>query len=636
MRRATLLGSALLLALGAAACEGDGLVGAEDRDGGPGRCKGDEDCPDRFSCNVPVGICFPLDECSDDDPCPAPEICVEADNGYFRCRFERCENADDCTDLDCGADLVPTCTAGMCICGEPCSGGCPDGRGCCIPTEMCLDLPPECGGLTCPPGQFVSVTSSGAWSRRECEVTGETCRCEVLPPLPIGDIGLHSALAFDGTGAVMSAYNLDYGDLMFGFVQANGTVDWSFVDGVPTTTTSITGDVDGPRGGNSDPGVDVGLYTDIATDNAGRPHIVYQERARGALRYARQSAMGWQIHTVDGDAVGATGLYASLAFDAAGVPHVAYLAAREERGGRRVSALRLAWASSGAPSARADWSFRDVAVYDLSGEGCDDRCNVDEVCLSSTGACVVPDPRSRCNPTCGSGEACVSGACRAVEPAPGFRDLPLARGLWPSLAVLADGTVVIAYHDRVDRSLHVARITGDLRNAPIDDVTLDGLGAPSGSSDDTGLFPSLYATPGGELHLSYLNASRSALWYMLLDGSLAPIVAEEIEAGLAMGGGPDGALIGADSALVVDSSGIARVAYQDATLGDLKYARRRGTNDWVVLTLAGDEAEYRGSFGFYTDQVLDDTRTDPLVSTYRYDLGAAMGPRNGIEVFSAP
>lgn len=620
-----------------AACEGDNLTGVMGRDGGPGPCATDEDCPDRYACNAPLRLCYPLDECGPDMPCEEPEVCVENDEGYRRCRFERCGSASDCTALDCGPELIPTCTAGMCICGEPCNGGCPPGRGCCIPTEMCLDLPPECMGLACPPGQFVSVTSSGAWSRRDCEVTGETCACERLPPLPVGDIGLYSALATDATGAVMSAYNLDYGDLMFGFVQPSGAIDWSFVDGVPTTTTSITGDVDGPRGGNSDPGLDVGLYTDIATDNAGQPHIVYQERVRGALRYARQSTSGWQIHTVDGEGIGSTGLYASLAFGMGGVPHIAYLAAREEpRANQRTSSLRIAWASTPTPSARADWNFRDVDVYDLSAESCAHRCNVDEVCLSATDTCVVPDPRNNCSPTCGSGQACVSGACAPIRSAPAFRDLPRARGLWPSLAVLGDGTVVIAYHDRVDESLKVARISGDLRNAPIEIVTLDGTGAMSGSTDEAGLFPSLYATPGGELHLTYLNATRQALWYLLLDANLDPIAAEQIESGLGMGGGPDGALIGADSALVVDATGVARVAYQDATLGDLKYARRRGTNDWVVLTLAGDEDPYRGSFGFYTDQALDSLRQASTVSTYRYFLSAPGGPMNGVELFSPP
>jgi hypothetical protein len=618
------------------ACDGDNLVGVEDRDGGPGPCMTDEDCPDRFACNAPLRLCYALDECGPDMPCPEPEVCVEADNGYRRCRFERCEDASDCTELSCGSDLIPTCTAGSCICGEPCNGGCPPGRGCCIPTEMCLDLPPECMGLECPPGQFVSVTSSGAWSRRECEVTGETCACEVLPPLPIGDIGLYSALAADATGAVMSAYNLDYGDLMFGFVQPDGSVDWSFVDGVPTTTTSITGDVEGPRGGNSDPGLDVGLYTDIATDNVGQPHIVYQERERGALRYARRSNAGWTIHTVDGDGIGSTGLYSSIAFDMGGVPHVAYLAAREERANQRSSSLRIAWANGAEPSARGDWSFRDVDTYDLSGESCTHRCNIDEVCLASTDTCVVPDPRNACSPTCGSGEACVSGACAAIRSGPAFYDLPLARGLWPSLAVLGDGTVLIAYHDRVEQNLKIARITGDLRNAPIEIVTLDGAGAPNGSTDETGLFPSLYATPGGELHLTYLNATRQALGYLLLDANLDAVVREEVESGLGMGGGPDGALIGADSALVVDASGVARVAYQDATLGDLKYARRQGPNNWVVITLAGDEDPYRGSFGFYTDQVLDSGRLNPQVSTYRYFLSAPGGPMNGVDLFSPP
>lgn len=636
MRPALVLGllSATCVTL---ACEGDNLSGIEQRDGGPGRCRSADDCPDRHDCNVNLGICFPLDECGPDTPCPTPQICVEQDNGYRRCVFDRCESPDDCADLDCPPELVPNCVAGNCICGEPCMGGCPMGQGCCIPTEQCLDLPPECGGLECPPGEFVSVTSSGAWDRRQCDFLGENCQCEKLPPLPIGDIGLYSAAAHDGRGAVMSAYNLDYGDLMFGFVQSDFSIDWTFIDGVPSSTTSITGATDGPRGGNSDPGIDVGLYTDIETDNQGRPHIVYQERVRGALRYTWQSSSGWTNHVVDGDAAGSTGMYADLAFSVGSIPHVAYLAAREDRAGTRISALRLAWASSAEPMSDADWSFRDIDVYDLSMEPCADRCNLGEVCLASTQACVQEDPRGTCVPACTTGTRCVNATCQAVDPLPAFRDLPLARGLWPSLAVLGDGSVVIAYHDRVDGSLKAARIGNDLRNDPIQIVTLDGTGAPSGSNDVAGLFPSLYATPGGELHLTYLNETRQALWYTLLDSSnLAIVTAEEVVSGLGMGGGPDGALIGADSALVVDDAGTVRVAYQNATLGDLEYARRQGPGNWTVVTLAGDEQPYRGSFGFYTDQVLDPMRRNPVVTTYRYFLSATDGPDNGVELFTAP
>ena len=631
-RLALALPAVLLLAAG---CEDDKLTDVPTPDGGPGRCRSDADCPERHACNVSVGICYPLDECGPETPCPNSQICREDANGFRKCVFERCEEDADCTALSCSLDLVPTCVAGGCICGEPCSGGCPSGRGCCIPTDTCLDLPPECMGLECPPGEFVSVTSSGAWSRRECSVLGESCRCEQLPALPEGDIGLYSALAHDGRGAVLSAYNLDYGDLMFGLVQEDGSVAWEFVDGLPPTGP-VTGRIDGPRGGIATPGPDVGLYTDVAADNAGRPHIVYQDRDRGALKYARLDRTGWSVHTVQGEGVGDTGLYSSLVLDVSGRPVVAYLSAREVNGDRRLSVLRLAVATTSTPTEAGHWRFRDLATVDLTGQPCADRCNTNEVCLASNQACVVPSAESACTPRCGSREACVAGSCQAVRPLPAFRDLPRARGLWPSLALLPDGGALIAYHDRVDRSLRMARIDGDLLGGALTTRVIEGTGAPGGGSDDTGHFPSLYVSPGGQIHLTYMNATRQALIYRVLERSLDTALTEDVEVGLGAGMSPDGLLLGADSALVVDADGVARVAYQDATQGDLKYARRAGVGQWSIITLAGGELPYRGSFGFYTDQILDPARRSPVVSTYRYFLSAPSGPMNGIELFGPP
>jgi hypothetical protein len=133
-----------------------------------------------------------------------------------------------------------------------------------------------------------------------------------------------------------------------------------------------------------------------------------------------------------------------------------------------------------------------------------------------------------------------------------------------------------------------------------------------------------------------MNATRQSVWYRNLDANnFVSLIGEEIETGLNMGGGPDGVLIGADSAMVVDSFGEVRVAYQDATRGDLRYARRQGGN-WTIFTLAGDEDPYRGSFGFYADQALAPDRASSMVSSYRYFLSAPGGPDNGVVVFSPP
>lgn len=498
--------------------------------------------------------------------------------------------------------------------------------------------------LSCPAGQFVSVTSTGAWDADQCMFLGENCRCVRLPPLPLGDIGLYSALARDGQDLVMSAYNIDYGDLMFGIGQSDGSILWSFLDGVSTTTVSITGDVDGPRAGNSAAGPDVGLDTDIAVGPGGQIHIAYRDRDRGALKYAvlstRQAigtsgTRGWQLHTIEDGRSGETGLYSSLSLDALGRPRIAYLSVREDDGaGGRRSVLRLAFSSTTAPTSASDWSFRDIDTLSLNGRSCEHRCDANEVCLAQNQNCAVPDPAG-CSAACTSTQRCISGACLTIDPLPPFRDLPLARGLWPSLQSLPDGGIMIAYHDRVLHGLRIAQIPGnDLRGGPLSIDIIDGSTGPGVLGDDTGLFPSLFVTPTGGIHVAYMNASAQSLRYKNLDAALAPLISEEVEGGLSVGGGPDGILIGADSALVVDQGGEVRIAYQDATRLDLRYARRGASATWTSVTLAGDETPYRGSFGFYTDQVLDRSGTNPAVSSYRYFLSAPSGPDNGLELYA--
>ncbi len=637
MRSSILLGLGLLMALGAVACEEDTLssMPVTPDAGQVLRCTEDTQCASRERCDTRIGVCVPIDACSPPErPCPDPDqVCEDSDgDGDLDCVFERCTDDRECRMLTCDPGLVPYCVAGGCQCGEPCQGGCPGSQGCCIPEDRCYDLPEQCMGMTCAPGQFLSVTSTGAWDTGRCEVRGETCECVRLPPLALGDVGLHSALAHDGRAPAVSAYNLDYGDLMFGRVQPDGlSIDWEFVDGVPTATRTISGDTQGPRGGQGAPGDDVGVYTDLAFDPDGRPHIVYHDKTRRRLRYAVGTGAGWSIHDVDTD--GAAGLYASLVIGQGNRPRIAYLAARHEGTGLgRRSSLRLAIASTTTPSRTSDWTIRDVESLNLFSYGCAEECHADEVCRASDLSCVTPEPASRCGGSCPQGTRCVQGSCALIDPLPAFRDLPIARGLWPSIQVEPDGGLLVAYHDRVEGNLKLARVADPAATGAIQRVVVDGAGA--GSSDVVGLYPSLHVTPGGEIHLAYMNASRRSLVYRNLAADLSTIIEEEVELGLGQGPTPGGDLIGADPALVVDGSGRVRLAYQNATSGAVRYAIRTGDGQWTRLTLRGDETPYEGSFGFYVDQALLPDRSAALVSTYRYLLSGP--PGNGLEVLVTP
>jgi hypothetical protein len=166
---------------------------------------------------------------------------------------------------------------------------------------------------------------------------------------------MYNSLALDGGGSPhISYFNRTYGDLRYarwdGGQWLIETVD---SDGKTGLCTSLALDEsDNPHisyydetngdlkyayhvgaGGNCGPSNnwqcdtvdskgDVGLYTSLALDESGNPHISYYDDANGDLKYARWDGSQWFIETADG--AGDVGLYTSLALDRGGNPHISY------------------------------------------------------------------------------------------------------------------------------------------------------------------------------------------------------------------------------------------------------------------------------------------------------------------------
>lgn len=125
-----------------------------------------------------------------------------------------------------------------------------------------------------------------------------------------GNVGKHTSIAIDSRGNPhISYYDSTTGALKYAARQGSS---WE-IEIVDSAARA---------------GQYTGLYTSIALDRDGNPHIGYYDstddnRARGSLKYAVKSAESWQIVTVD--SAGNAGGYISIALDSNDQPHISYL-----------------------------------------------------------------------------------------------------------------------------------------------------------------------------------------------------------------------------------------------------------------------------------------------------------------------
>lgn len=82
----------------------------------------------------------------------------------------------------------------------------------------------------------------------------------------------------------------------------------------------------------------VGLYSSLALDSWGQPHISYHDIGNVDLKYAYKDATGWHVETVTGSE-GDVGSYStSLALDSFDQPHISYY---DDTGEKLMYASRL-------------------------------------------------------------------------------------------------------------------------------------------------------------------------------------------------------------------------------------------------------------------------------------------------------
>lgn len=549
-------------------------------------------CPsDRNKCFDRYLACDTDADCGDlgDRFC---ETWTDAYGTSQRCRLRACGEGGSCADGQ-------SCFSGECIADVPCGGGCPAGKACIPSTNRCQAY--DCA-QSCEVG-FISTFKDTRDIWDKCALPAVGCACAELPPLRSNDLGRFSAIASSGTLAWVSTYDGQYGDLVVRAYDSGGSlVQERYLDGVPATGLVRYGP-SGPRGGITDPGPDVGRYSDVATGVNGEVYVSYFDVTNGDLKLAARSPDGaWATTTVDG-ANADLGLYTSVAVDSSGRPGIAYF----QRGGS--VSFDPATCPGGAPSgprelitalkfARAGGSSLPT-TFTITTVSCAARPA--PTCFNCADVCADPGTGPDCFASATGCSACDTFAevCVLANGAPTcaarftpvtVAEAPDGVGLFASLAF--DGAeALIVYQRRQDRKGQLYGVKVSASGAPGTPVLLDGSG-------DTGYFPDIELDPQavGKVAIAYHDFATRELKFLSQTAFIASQPPTVIDTGVGEVGSGEFDWVGADATLVPSPQGRLYVLYQDATRGDLKAAARDGAT-WTVLPPLRTE----GAVGFFAD-----------------------------------
>ncbi|MBK9263594.1 MAG: hypothetical protein IPM54_27785 [Polyangiaceae bacterium] len=425
--------------------------------------------------------------------------------------------------------------------------------------------------------------------------------CTTLYP---GLIGAYTSVATTGKTIWVAGYaeadwsnEFSWGDLVVG-TWSETKVNWKAIDGVPAEppVDPTLYNKDGFRGGQVEPGDDVGLWTSIALDRAGKPAVAYYDRTNKALKFAQQVDTAWRIITVESKPQSDIGRYAKLVF-VADRPAIAYLSIEPGADGAVTSKVRVATATSTTPS-EADWTFED-AVVDNATPCRAYFCGTGDVCVVENNRCMAK--QTTCDPKCGTGTACVDlgmgAACSDIRDASKVDTYPDAVGDYISLAVDPSGALGIAFYDRIHGNLVIAsKASGSWTSQIVDGQAPDGT-----DTGDRGIGASLFIDDKGDWHISYVDGLSEGLLYAQVTKGTTVLFTTGVDDGLTVDGvtkHDDGQhLVGDDSSIYVGASGEIHITYQDATAGKLRHAVGTPTGGMITWKLATIEQEgFAGAF----------------------------------------
>ncbi|MCU0611800.1 MAG: carboxypeptidase regulatory-like domain-containing protein [Candidatus Eisenbacteria bacterium] len=343
----------------------------------------------------------------------------------------------------------------------------------------------------------------------------------------------------------------------------------------------------------------VGMFTSMAMDSMGFPHISYFDLTNGDLKYASQDGNGWQIQTVD--AQDSVGTYASMALDGNGFPHISY---------RDDTSLDIKYAS---------WNGSEWEIQIIDSDDRIDRYSTLE--LDAAGFPHIGYLYD--NPSPQNDEltyAYLDGTGWHFETV----DSTLWNSLHLSIALGSTGAPRISYNSdgnlryacSTDSGWQVQTVDSEGDVGGSSSLVLDGTESPHisyfvyypdfdvryayldgsvwqietvESTGSVGWATSLALDDAGQAHVSYLEVwSKDLLKYARRDesGWHAQIIDEE-------------GSVGEYSSLALDVLGLPHISYFDREDGDLKYVTRDATG-WQAVTV-----DVEGDAGLSTALMLD-------------------------------
>ncbi len=333
----------------------------------------------------------------------------------------------------------------------------------------------------------------------------------------------------------------------------------------------------------------VGWYTSLALDSSGNPHISYFDATNHGLKYAVYNSSHWNIEMIDStDSAGATaGLYSSLALDAGGNPHISYFGYDFNV----YSSTQLRYATF-------DGSAWDIQM--LSGPGhrgwytsldldASGNPHISHVRINGVLTYVAYDGSAWHRQFVDSGDFRAEWTSLALDAAGDphisyydwrHRDLryaALGESGWDIQVVQSEGDVGNYASLAIDRDgdPHISYLgNGDLMYATYDGFTWDVQTVDSEGS--VGWYTSLELDASGNPHISYWDSDNDDLKYAAFDGSAWDIQTVDSQGG-----------VGSYTSLALDASGNPHISYWDFTNDDLKYAYVPEPATVLLLGLGG-------------------------------------------------